>query len=185
MKKVAEKAKVWTAVRAASLLYLESGKHPWADPSWPLPETGVKETSEVRKSEFPITDILINIAIEEKRPDDVLKWYDHRKSKKQVFWGGDGYQEDQVAEAVADQYPDRAIDVWKSIAQRQIALTKPKAYETAAVYLRKVHGLLKKMKREGEWRDYFLKVRQANVRKTKLIEILHRLEGGRIVEKTL
>ncbi len=131
-----------------------------------------------------MTDVLIDIAIEEKRPDDVLKWYDHRKSKKQVFWGGDSYQEDQVAEAVADHYPDRAIDIWKSIAERQIALTKPKAYEAAAVYLRKVHGLLKKLKRESEWKDYLLKLRQANVRKTKFIEILSRLEGRRIVEKT-
>jgi len=184
MKKAAEKAKVWAAVRAASLLYLESGKYPWADPSWPLPETGVEKAPEMRKNEFPMADVLVDIAIEEKRPDDVLKWYELGKSKKQVFWGGDGYQEDQVAEAVADHYPDRAIDIWKSIAERQIALTKPKAYEASSVYLRKVHGLLKKLKRESEWKDYLFKLRQANVRKTKLIEILNRLEGGRIVEKT-
>jgi len=48
MKKASEKAEVWPAVRAACLLYLESGKHPWANPSWPLPEAGVKEASEVR-----------------------------------------------------------------------------------------------------------------------------------------
>jgi uncharacterized Zn finger protein len=182
MKKAAEKAKVWPAVRAASLLYLESSKLPKADPSWPLPETGVKGVPKVRKNEFPMTDVLIDVAIEEKRPDDVLKWYDHHKLKKQVYWGWGGYQEDQVAEAVADHYPDRAIDIWKSIAERQIALTKPKAYEAAAVYLRKVHGLQKKLKREGEWKDYLLKLRQANVRKTKFIEILSRLEGRRIVE---
>jgi hypothetical protein len=32
-----------------------------------------------------------------------------------------------------------------------IALTKPKAYEVAAGYLRKVHRVLKKLGREKEW----------------------------------
>ncbi len=182
MKKAAEKAKAWPEVRAAALLYLEIGKLPQSDPTWPLPETDVKEDRETRKNEFPMTSALIEIAIEEKRPDDVLKWYDHKKSKKGVYWWGEGYLEDQVAEAVADHYPDRALAIWKDIAERQIALTKPKAYEAAAVYLRKVHSLLKKLKREEEWKDYLFKLRQANARKTKFIEILSRLDGRRIVD---
>ena len=182
MKKVAEKAKAWPEVRAATLLYLETGKLPQLDPTWPLPETGVKEDQETRKSEFPMINVLIDIAIEEKRPDDVLKWFDQRKSKKQFFWGWDGYQEDQVAEAVVDHYPDRALVIWKNVAEKQIALTKPKAYEAAAAYLRKVHSILKKLKREEEWKDYLLKLQLANTRKTKLIEILSRLEGRRIIE---
>ena len=182
MKKAAEKAKVWPEVRAAALLYLETGKLPQSNPTWPLPQTGVKEDRETRKSEFPMADVLIDIAIEEKRPDEVLRWYDQRKSKKQIFWGGDGYQEDKIAGAVVDLYPDRAIAIWKNLAEKQIALTKPKAYEAAAIYLRKVYSLLKKLKREGEWKDYLLKLRQANARKTKFIEILNRVEGRRIVE---
>jgi uncharacterized Zn finger protein len=129
-----------------------------------------------------MTGVLIDIAIEENRPDDVLKWYDHKKSKKGVYWWGEGYQDDQVAEAVAYQYPDRAIDIWKSIAERQIALTKPKAYEEASRYLRKVHSLLKKLKREEEWKDYLSRLSQANARKPKLIEILSRLESRPIIK---
>jgi uncharacterized Zn finger protein len=182
MKKAAEKAKVWPEVRAAGLLYLETGKLPPSDPSWPLPETGVKEIRESRKNEFPITDVLIDIAIEEKRVDDVLRWYDQLKSKKQIFWGGDGYQEDKIAGAVLDLYPDRAIAIWKNLAEKQIALTQPRAYETAVVYLRKVHHFLKKLERESEWKDYLLQLRQTNARKSKLMEILSRLEGRRIIE---
>lgn len=182
MKKAGEKANMWQEVRAGTLHYLESGKHPRTSPSWPLPKTGVKEEREFRKSEFPMTSVLIDLAIEEKRPDDALKWYDHKKSKKEVYWYGAGYQDDQVAEAVAGHYPDRAIDIWKSIADRQIALTKPKAYEEAARYLKKAQSLLKKLKREEEWKDYLVKLRQANARKPKLIEILTRLEGRRIIE---
>jgi uncharacterized Zn finger protein len=182
MKKEAERVKVWPEVRAAALLYLETGKLPPSAPSWPLPETGVKENRESRRNEFPMTDVLIDIAIEEKRVDDVLRWYDQLKSKKQIFWGGDGYQEDKIAGAVVDLYPDRAIAIWKNLAEKQIALTQPKAYETAAVYLRKVHNFLKKLKRENEWKDFLLQLRRANARKTKLIEILSRLEGRRIVD---
>jgi uncharacterized Zn finger protein len=182
MKKAGEKANAWQEVRAAALHYLENGKLPRANPSWPLPETGVQEDRELRKSEFPMNSVLIDIAIEEKRPDDVLKWYDHKKSKRGVYWYGEGYQDDQVAEAVADHFPDRAIDIWKSIADRQIALTKPKAYEEAARYLKKVHSLFKKLKREEEWKDYLFKLRQTNARKPKLMEILSRLEGRRIIE---
>jgi uncharacterized Zn finger protein len=182
MRKSAEKAKAWPEVRAATLLYLELGKLPQSDLTWSLPETGVKMDRETRKSEFPMIDVLIDIAIEEKRPDEVLRWYDQRKSKKQIFWGWDGYREDQVAEAVADHYPDRALAIWKIVAEKQIALTKPKAYETAAIYLRKVHSLLKRMKREEEWKNYLVELRQANARKSKLIEILSRLEGRRIVD---
>jgi uncharacterized Zn finger protein len=185
MKKAAEKAKVWPTVRAATLLYLEQGKLPEVNPSWPLPETGVEKAPEMRKNEFPMADVLIDIAIDEKRPDDVLLWYDQQRSKKQVYWGLDTYcQEEKIAEAVEDRYPDRALAIWKNVAEKQIAITQPKAYETAAVYLRKVHNFLKKLKREEEWRDYFFKLRQANARKTKFIEILDRVEGRRIVEKT-
>ena len=180
-KKAAEKAKVWPEVRAAALRYLEIGKVPQSDPSWPLPETGVKEDRETRKNEFPMTDVLIDIAIEEKRPDDVLKWYDHSRSKKRVFWGGGGYQEDKIAGAVVDLYPDRAIAIWKNLAEKQIALTQPKAYETAAVYLRKVHNFLKKLERENEWKGYLSELRKTNARKKRLIQILDRLDSRRII----
>ncbi len=183
MKKAAERGKVWPEVRAAALLYLETGKPPPSDPSWPLPETGLEENREIRKNEFPMTDVLIDVAIEEKRVDDVLRWYDQLKSKKHIFWGGDGYQEDKIADAVVDLYPDRAIAIWKSLAEKQLAFTQPVAYETAASYLKKVRHFLKNLEKENEWKDYLLQLRQANARKKRLIQILDRLEGRRILEK--
>jgi uncharacterized Zn finger protein len=181
MKKAVEKAKVWPEVRAAALLYLETGKLPQSNPSWPLPETGVTKDRESRKNEFPMADVLTDIAIEEKRPDDVLRWYDQLKSKKQIFWGEDGYQEDKIAGAVVDLYPDRAIGIWRNLAEKQIALTQPKAYETAAVYLRKVHNFLKKLEKENEWKSYLSRLREANARKKRLIQILDHLESRRII----
>jgi uncharacterized Zn finger protein len=182
MKKAAERAKVWPSAREGAFRYLETGKLPQKDPSWPLPETGVAEGTDNRREKAPMVHRLIDIAIAEKRTDDVLRWYDHPKSQKGGSWGWDGFREDDIAEALATRYPDRALAIWKKLAEKQIALTKPQAYETAAIYLRKVHGLLKKLKRESEWEDYLLTLRQANVRKMKFIEILSRLEDRRIID---
>ncbi len=79
-------------------------------------------------------------------------------------------------------YPDRALAMWKKIAEAQIAQTQPRAYEVAAGYLRKVHRVLKKLRREPEWKSYLAKLRQANARKRRLIEILDNLAGRRIIE---
>jgi hypothetical protein len=37
------------------------------------------------------------------------------------------------------------------------------------------------MKKEEEWKDYLVKLRQDNARKPKLIQILSRLDGRRII----
>jgi len=182
MRKAAERAKVWPAVRSAAFVYLETGKLPHKDASWPLPETGVEKAKEPARNEFPITAVLVDIAIAEKRADEVLRWYDYRKSKKDDFWTWHGYREDHIASAIAQQYPDRALTIWKGLAETQIAQAKPNAYETASGYLKKVRECLKKVKREVEWKDYLLKLRQANTRKSKLLQILDRLEGHPIIK---
>jgi uncharacterized Zn finger protein len=83
---------------------------------------------------------------------------------------------------VVDAYPDRAIAIWKKIAEGQIAVTQVKAYETAAGYLRKVHRTLKKLRKEQEWKEYLAALRQANARKPRLVEILDGLAGRRIID---
>ncbi len=181
MRKAAEKARVWPAVRSAALLYLEKGKFPQADPSWPLPDAGVTEKAEIRKRDFPMASELIDIAIAEKRTDDVLRWYDYQKSKKKGIWGWDNDQDTNVAEAVANRYPDRSVAIWKDLAERQIALTKPNAYETAAGYLRSIRDLFRKLKREYEWKDYASQLRQANTRKSRFVQILDRLDSRPII----
>jgi uncharacterized Zn finger protein len=182
MRKASERAKVWPAVRTAALLYLETGKNPQLDPLWPLPESGVKKEAAYFHEKAPMIHTLIDIAIDEKRPDDVLRWYNHSKAKREKYWGWDGYQEVSIAEAVTEHYPDRALAIWKGLAEKEIALTKPRAYETAAGYLRKVRTLLKNLKKENEWQAYLLQLRQANIKKRSFIEILNRLESRPIIK---
>ena len=63
-----------------------------------------------------------------------------------------------------------------------IALTKAKAYEVAAGYMRKVGCVLKKLGREKERQLYLGELRHADARKRRLLEILNSLAGRWIIE---
>jgi uncharacterized Zn finger protein len=177
-KKAASKVKAWSNVRKGLLNYLEKGIFPWDMENWPLPSTGLKPPEKQRRQQYPMTSNLINIAIYEKKPDRVLHWYDQRPKQRYSWFNSD---DDEIATAVKDQYPDRAINIWKAMAESQIATVKPKAYKVAAGYLRKASKLLKKLKRSDEWESYIQDLRQVHFRKRRLMEILDSLEGKPIL----
>ena len=190
LQQAAKRAEVWPAVRAAALQYLETGAVPQPTarmvkeetiPPWPLPESGLKPVIERPPIRPPMTDTLIDIAIAEKRPDEVLRWYDQRKPRSRG-WDSGWFAEDRIAETVMGTYPDRAVAIWKQLAEKQIALTKPKAYEEAAGYLRKVHRALKQLGKEQDWQGYLAALRRDNERKRRLVQILDTLAGRRIIE---
>jgi uncharacterized Zn finger protein len=190
MQKAAQRAEVWPAVRSAAMHYLETGALPQSTarvvggqtiPPWPLPDSGLRHAAAPSPIHPPMTDTLIDIAIAEKRPSEVLRWYDQRKPRSRG-WDSGWFAEDRIAEAVVGTYPDRALAIWKRLAEEQIALTKPKAYEEAAGYLRKVHRVLTQLGKEQDWQGYLATLRRTNDRKRRLVEILHTLAGRRIVE---
>lgn len=191
LQEAAERAEVWPSVRAAAIRYLETGQSPGdteqaavdrAIPLWPLPETGVRQISQTSQKDFPMARTLIDIAIAEKRPDEVVHWHD-RQEAHPFRWRLTWFQEDQVAKAIAEAYPDRAIAIWKRLAEAQIAQTQPKAYEMAAGFLRGIRRTLKKLGRDKEWQIYIAGLRQVNARKRRLLEVLDGLEGRPIIEK--
>ena len=49
--------------------------------AWPLLESRYLEVKAQRRSDYPMTGTLIDIAIAENHPEDVLRWYDVRKRK--------------------------------------------------------------------------------------------------------
>ena len=75
------------------------------------------------------------------------------------------------AEAVKNHHPERALEIWKGIAESEIAQTKVKAYQESSKYLKKIQRLLKQNKNERNWQDYVGQLRQANARKPRFIEI--------------
>jgi uncharacterized Zn finger protein len=181
LEKASKKTNVWKKVKPVVFKYLETGKFSGTGSSWPLPATGVPETRRRQSQQFPLTETLIDIAIAEKRPDDVVRWHDKRKSQKTGWWLSE-FKEDKIAGAIANRYPEEAMDIWKKLAANLIAQVKPKAYEKAAIYLGKIQRVLKKQKRGKDWVNYLARIRQEHVRKRKLLEILDSLDGKRILD---
>ena len=182
LEKAARRAGVGPEVRAAAVQYLETGTRPQPSTQlWPLSESELKTTTGRLPIQPPMTDVLIDIAIAEKRPDEVLRWYDRRKPRS-GGWDSGWFVEDRIAEAVVARYPERAIAIWKQLAEEQIALTKPKAYEAAADYLRKVGRVLKQQGKEQDWQGYLTALRRAHERKRRLVDTLDILVGRRIVD---
>ncbi len=180
----AEQADVWTAVRSAALHYLETGELPTHTarivgdqiiPPWPLPATDLPEPLPRWVPPFPALALLIVIAAEERRPDEVLRWYDRRSSVPVVQCAVD---EGLVADAVAEDYPERAIPLWQALAEAAIAQTKPAAYLVAGDYLLKLRRAYVRLDRLAEWQGYVARLRQTNLRKRRLVEVLDRLVVG-------
>jgi uncharacterized Zn finger protein len=179
-KKASDRVKSWPTVREHLLRYLESGEFPWEQKGWPLQESGLDRPHANPRIRFPRIDELIDIAILEKKPDQVLRWYDQR-TKGQFGWYG--VNEDAIATAVQAHAPERAVAIWKNKAERLIAQVKPSAYQEAAKHLRKASKVMGREEKLAEWEDYLKGLREAHRRKHRLIEILDGLDGKPIVKK--
>jgi len=175
-----DKTGVWSQVRESLLRYLEKGDLPWKQKGWPLPESGLDRPDADRRNQFPLISDLVNIAILEKKPDQVLKWYDQRP---QGHFGRLGVDEDAIATAVQAHAPDRAVAIWKNKAERLIAQVNPRAYQEAAKYLHKAKEVMSKQNKQAQWDHYLRSLRDAHARKRRLLEILDGLEEKPIMIK--
>jgi uncharacterized Zn finger protein len=186
----AERAGFGPVVRQAALHFLETGEPPQIVAgsarvsTWPLPPSGLQLPRHATRMSFPQLDTLIALAIAEKRPEEVLGWYDKAGQKIARGWGSEVSQ-DQIGQAVAATHPERALEIWKRLAEAEIALTKPRAYEAAAGFLRKVRRLLERLGRDRDWQVYSAALRQANSRKRRFVEILDGLDpkASRIIQR--
>lgn len=100
---------------------------------------------------------LIALAILEKKPDQVLRWYDQGLK---IHMGGFGVDKDAIATAVQDSAPERAVGIWKCLAEGLIAQVKPRAYQEAAQYLRKAAKIMRREKLLDAWKKYLKSLRE-------------------------
>ncbi|MGB6009713.1 MAG: hypothetical protein WBI57_00410, partial [Desulfobacterales bacterium] len=156
-RKASGRVKAWPKVRKHLLRFLEKGELPWKQKGWLLPESGLDQPDANQRNRFPLVDDLIDIAILEKKPDQVLRWYDQRPKGR---FGWHGVDEDAIATAVQAHAPDRAVAIWKNKAERLIAQVKPSAYQDAAKYLRKAAKVMGLEKKPAEWESYLKELRE-------------------------
>ncbi len=198
LEKAAKRAKVLLTVRTAALQYLETGQSPLTvkttakttkiaktakaaqNAIWPLPKPEIELPKERFSTKFPNRSTLIEIAIAEKQPDEVMRWYQPPSTKPSRFGGS--HFDNEIANAVADTYPDTAIVIWKNSAESLIANITVKAYQQAAPYLQKAQTLLQEKGRKKEWEDYLQNLRITHARKKRLLEVLDGLGGKRIID---
>ena len=174
------KTKTWPKVREHLLTYLEKGELPWKQKGWPLGKSNQTKPDASFRNTFPMTNVLIDIAILEKKPKKVLFWYDQLQNNKRS-WVGVG--DDRIAAAIEDYAPERSVSIWKTIAEGLINQTKPSAYEQAASYLRKVEKIMKREKKQSQWNQYLNSLREKHARKRRFIEILDQSDSRPIISK--
>lgn len=174
LEKAAKRIRRWPAVRESLLAYLETGARPdlhkakTPASNWPLPPSGLLPPKAKGGADVhPDTDVLIHIAIYEKRPDDVLKWY-HLGDKSPCYHEMDN----SVAEAVKSTHPDEALTIWKRVVEWEIDRVKPASYKVAVAYLKKMRALSQKRKRTDEWNAYLLTLKLQHKAKRRLVEML-------------
>jgi len=127
-----------------------------------------------------MANVLIEIAISEKKPEKVLYWYDQLRNNKRS-WAS--VSDDRIAAAIQDYAPERAVSLWKTLAENLIHQTKPSAYEQAAGYLRKAGKIMKREKKQSQWNQYLNSLREKHGRKRRFIEILDQSDSKPIISK--
>ncbi len=172
----AKRAKLWGTIEPLARAFLETGKQP-KPKELGLPELDLPPQREKRWGSAPFTNVLLDLALAEKKPDEVLHWYDISKKSRTGYRGGySEHGDERIAEAVKSSHPERAKRIWQEIAENLIAQTSVSSYQSAGQYLRKLKPLMGK-----DWTPYLAKLREENKRKPRCVEILDNLAGRSIL----
>jgi uncharacterized Zn finger protein len=196
----AERAGCRDAVERIALEFLEKGKPPFSvavkkdgahsatlHPDWPLPLPDYLLPMLRIGDAHPHYDVLIDMAIAERRPDDVLRWFDTwraaAKGQRTGWNSGAGSYADKVAAAVAESHPERTLEVYRGCVDQNLTQANVSAYETVAAYLKKMRPILKSLDRGWEWNELMTEIRTNYRNRPRFMEILDWLEARPILQK--
>jgi hypothetical protein len=197
-------------VRAAALGFLETGKVPVErvtvtrgkdkgklkvriDSAWPLPVPDyllplMCRAKPTHMGRGPRFDVLLDMAIDAKKPDDVLHWYDKMQAADKRSagpWGRralhGGSTADRVAAAVAKSHPERALEIYRQGLDSHLPHANTSSYESAAQYLRAMRPIMKSLKKAKQWDALVAEIREKYRNRPRFMEVLDRLEGRTIL----
>lgn len=162
------------------------------DSDWPLPVPDYLRPSDKPRNPYnpgprPHLDVLLRLAIEAKQPDEVLRWYDALRAAKKTSPYDYGYTPaahytNDVAEAVAETHPERALEIYRAGLDAQLPHADPTSYSAAAGYLRKMRPVYEALHRLDEWTELVADIREKYKRRPLFMEQLDGIEGRTIVE---
>lgn len=192
LKRAGEKAGCWPAAREGALVHLETGQRPdlavkkGESGAWPLPLPEVafppeRQQNRWRRS-YPQTEVLIDIALGEKRFDDAARLYQNLKKAAKP---PSGDIDRKVAKGLAKSHPELALAIWRGLAEGLIAQVKPSAYVEAGGYLVQMKKVYELLGRSSEWHNVLTELRRSHKTKHRLMEILDGLSAsaGKNVER--
>jgi len=206
--KVAQKADFAAATKEVAMHFLETGKRPEFSKAaktrrqkpkgtaklrinrWPFPappgtvDLKSSHTRGFSEKPRPYFEVLIRLAIQEHDPESVLRWYElWQSSAEQNHFGFDRF-ETEIADAVLERYPDRAVELYCTKAERLAAETNTSLYPESVSLLKQARNVLNSENRGHDFEAILANFRNRHRRKRRLIELLHSLEGVPIVRKT-
>lgn len=164
------------------------------DADWPLPvpeclAPAQQSDASTRRSPQPRLDVLLDLAIAEKRHDDVLCWYEkmeaseRRSTRRRGEWyGGSSHHSDTVAAAIASSHPERALEIYGRSLDAQLERANISAYETCRDYLARMRPVMFSLGREKEWKSLLADIRLKYRNRPRFMEILDSLDGRTILE---
>ena len=136
----------------------------------------------------PHFDVLLDMAIKAKKPDDVLHWYDKMRAADKRSagpWGRrllhGGSTADRVAAAVAKSHPERALEIYRQRLNSHLPHAEISSYESAAHYLKAMRPIMKSLKQAEQWDALVAEIREKYRNRPRFMEILDRLEGRTIL----
>ncbi len=167
----------------------KSGKRNPTIQAWPFPTPPGASLLSRRAGGFhvnpiPHFDVLIQLAIVQKDAKLVLHWYD-----SQIAWeaadGNDRFRgfKNEIAAAIAHDYPDRALEMYCTEADDLAATTETRNYPQAIAMLKEARKILRREKRAHEFQVILETFHQNHHRKRRLVEMLNSLSRKPIVSK--
>ncbi|MCE1245707.1 MAG: hypothetical protein LWY06_03590 [Firmicutes bacterium] len=165
-------------IRENALNFLETGRLPWGInvptgiSQWPLPDTGLRYAINIQPEKFPYYSTLILIALEEGRYDDAVYWYDSMNRNLRKF-GIFGFSYAEVlADKIKETHPDKAVEIWKKLAEEELEHPSRIRYTNAAKHLNMVKTISIRIGKEDEFDRYMEAMRQAHRKNRTFIEVL-------------
>ncbi len=155
------------------------------DPQWPLPVPDFLVPLLKKRSGYydlaprPHLEVLLEMAIAAKQPDQVLHWFDKMRAANP---NGAVYQADRVAQAVAATHPERTIDIYLAALNAQLPHAQVSSYESATSYLKKLRPIYQSLGRPAEWDALVASIREKYRNRPRFMELLDRLDGQTIVQ---
>ncbi|QEE28455.1 hypothetical protein FTW19_10860 [Terriglobus albidus] len=190
----ADRAGCREAVARLAMEFLETGNPPfsvgaWKDgtykaicrPDWPLPLPDYLLPVLQFRGNRPHYNVLVDMAIAARSPDDVLRWYDKWCTTDSYFAAG---YANKVATAITESHPERALEIYQALVDANLTRAEIPAYELIAAILKRMRPIMKSLDQGWRWNELVTEIRIRYRNRRKFMEILDRLEAGPILQKS-